>query len=92
MSVIGHVGYGNFHLGMVIDPDVPAEFELAEEIHDRLIQRTLSLGGTCSGEHGIGYGKTKYMEWEHGNAINTMATLKRALDPRHIMNPGKVLP
>ena len=92
VSVIGHVGDGNFHLGMVIDPNDEAEFKLAEEIHDRLIRRTLSLGGTCSGEHGIGYGKTKYMEWEHKNAIGTMATLKKALDPNTIMNPGKVLP
>lgn len=92
VSVIGHVGDGNFHLGMVIDPEVHSEFELAEEIHDRLIERTLALGGTCSGEHGIGYGKTRYMEWEHKNAIGTMWTLKRALDPNNIMNPGKVLP
>jgi D-lactate dehydrogenase (cytochrome) len=92
VSVIGHVGDGNFHLGMVIDPDDHAEFELAEEIHDRLIERTLRLGGTCSGEHGIGYGKTKYMPWEHGDALGTMVTLKRALDPGNIMNPGKVMP
>ncbi|WP_431324920.1 FAD-binding oxidoreductase [Rhizobium sp. YTU87027] len=92
VSVIGHVGDGNFHLGMVIDPDDHAEFELAEEIHDRLIERTLRLGGTCSGEHGIGYGKTKYMQWEHGDALGTMVTLKRAFDPGNIMNPGKLLP
>lgn len=92
VSVIGHVGDGNFHLGMVIDPDNEEEFELAEEIHDRLIERTLKLGGTCSGEHGIGYGKTKYMEWEHKNAIGTMLALKKAIDPNNIMNPGKVLP
>lgn len=92
VSIIGHVGDGNFHLGMVIDPDDAAEFDLAEEIHDRLIERTLALGGTCSGEHGIGYGKTKYMRWEHKNAIEAMAAVKNAFDPAGIMNPGKVLP
>ena len=92
VSVIGHVGDGNFHLGMVIDPDDENEWKLAEEIHDRLIERTLALGGTCSGEHGIGYGKTKYMQWEHKNALGTMALVKKALDPNNIMNPGKILP
>ncbi|MNE85816.1 putative FAD-linked oxidoreductase [compost metagenome] len=77
---------------MVIDPDDENEFILAEKIHDRLIQRTLDLGGTCSGEHGIGYGKTKYMPWEHKNALETMSAIKNALDPNNIMNPGKVLP
>ena len=92
VSVIGHVGDGNFHLGMVIDPDDVKEWELAEQIHDRLIERTLILGGTCSGEHGIGYGKAKYMHWEHKNALGIMAIVKNALDPNNVMNPGKILP
>lgn len=92
VSVIGHVGDGNFHLGMVINADDQREFDIAEDIHDRLIARTLALGGTCSGEHGIGHGKTKYMRAEHHNAIETMALIKSALDPHGIMNPGKVLP
>lgn len=92
VSVIGHVGDGNFHLGMVINADDENEFNIAEEIHDRLIERTLALGGTCSGEHGIGWGKTKYMPWEHKNSLGVMVTIKQALDPHNIMNPGKVLP
>lgn len=92
VSVIGHVGDGNFHLGMVINAEDENEFALAEEIHDRLIERTLALGGTCSGEHGIGHGKTKYMRLEHKNAIETMRLIKSAFDPYNIMNPGKVLP
>lgn len=92
VSVIGHVGDGNFHLGMVIDPEDEGEFNIAEQVHDRLIQRTLELGGTCSGEHGIGYGKLKYMDWEHRNALAVMKTIKNAIDPNDIMNPGKVIP
>lgn len=92
VGVIGHVGDGNFHLGMVIDPEDENEWASAEQIHDRLIKRTLALGGTCSGEHGIGYGKRKYMEWEHKNALGTMHAIKKLIDPNSIMNPGKIFP
>lgn len=92
MSMVGHVGDGNFHLGMVIDPDNPAELAEAEAINNRLVRRAIALDGTATGEHGIGSGKIKFMALEHGLAVNTMQAIKQALDPQGIMNPGKVLP
>jgi D-lactate dehydrogenase (cytochrome) len=92
MSMVGHVGDGNFHLGMVIDPDNPEELAEAEAINDRVVRRAIALDGTATGEHGIGSGKIKFMALEHGLAVNTMQAIKQALDPQGIMNPGKVLP
>lgn len=88
--LVGHVGDGNFHLSFVLDMDNPAELEEAEHINGRLIKRALSMDGTCTGEHGIGLGKIKYLREELGEAVNVMATLKQALDPDNIMNPGKI--
>ena len=89
--VIGHVGDGNFHSTIFIDPDDEAMFEKALEIDKRMVQRAQAMGGTCTGEHGIGLGKLKHMRREHGDgAIEVMKSIKAALDPHNIMNPGKV--
>ena len=89
--IVGHVGDGNFHLVFLIDPDSEDEFERAGAVNDRMVARALSMGGTCTGEHGIGYGKIDCLEREHGTGIGMMRTIKRALDPDNLMNPGKVL-
>lgn len=87
----GHVGDGNFHVGFVLDPNNPAEFAEAERINKRMISRALQMEGTCTGEHGIGFGKIASLEEEHGAAINVMRAVKRAIDQQGIMNPGKIL-
>ncbi len=88
--LVGHVGDGNFHLAFVLDRNDPKDMEEAERINGRLINRALAMGGTCTGEHGVGYGKAKYLIAEHGDAVAVMRTLKTALDPDNIMNPGKI--
>jgi D-lactate dehydrogenase (cytochrome) len=89
-TVVGHVGDGNFHLMIMIDPDDPAELEEAEQLNERLIARALEMGGTSTGEHGIGVRKRAFLVEEMGDAVKTMGVVKRALDPLNIMNPGKV--
>jgi D-lactate dehydrogenase (cytochrome) len=89
--IVGHVGDGNFHLVIIVDPDDAAEMRRAHELNDRLIERTLAYGGTCTGEHGIGQGKMAFLAAEHGDAVSVMRALKQALDPHNIMNPGKIL-
>ncbi|PZM12963.1 FAD-binding oxidoreductase [Rhizobium tubonense] len=92
-TCVGHVGDGNFHLGFLIDPSSKSEIEEAERLNSRLIERTLALGGTSTGEHGIGLGKIKWMEKEHGDvAIELMRQIKTAIDPLGLFNPGKLLP
>lgn len=88
----GHAGDGNFHLGLVIDPDSQEEYEIASGISSRLAYRALAMEGTCSGEHGIGLGKLRYMEAEHGPALDIMRAIKGLFDPNSIMNPGKLIP
>ncbi|CAM3979050.1 FAD-binding oxidoreductase [Paracoccus yeei] len=88
--LIGHVGDGNFHLVLLFDPADPQETETARAINRRLVELALSMGGTSTGEHGVGLGKKAYMEAEHGPALDLMRRLKRAVDPRGIMNPGKI--
>ncbi len=90
--ILGHVGDGNFHAILLIDPDQPAELDTAKALARRMAERALRLGGTCTGEHGIGYGKLPLMQAEHGEAWSVMGAVKRALDPQNIMNPGKVVP
>lgn len=90
--ILGHVGDGNFHLTIVIDPNDAEEFGRAKALNKRLVERALAMEGTCTGEHGIGIGKLSYMALEHGEAVNTMLTIKKAFDPLNIMNPGKLLP
>ncbi|WP_025898270.1 FAD-binding oxidoreductase [Sneathiella glossodoripedis] len=90
--IVGHVGDGNFHLSFVLDMDNPDELKEAEELNAKLIARALSMDGTCTGEHGVGLGKKKYLQSELGEgALSVMAALKSALDPDNIMNPGKIL-
>jgi D-lactate dehydrogenase (cytochrome) len=90
--LIGHVGDGNFHLGFLVRRDDPREVAEAERLHDRLVLRALAMDGTCTGEHGVGTGKLRFLAAEHGEALEVMRTIKQALDPLGIMNPGKVLP
>jgi D-lactate dehydrogenase (cytochrome) len=91
IMLVGHVGDGNFHLGMNIDPDDAAEVALADAINRRMVERALAMGGTCTGEHGIGLGKLDFMEQEHASDIALMRALKRTLDPHNLLNPGKLL-
>jgi D-lactate dehydrogenase (cytochrome) len=89
--IVGHVGDGNFHLVIVVDPDDADEMARAEALNERMVMRALAMDGTCTGEHGVGYGKMGFLEAEHGEAISVMRDLKRALDPNNIMNPGKIV-
>jgi D-lactate dehydrogenase (cytochrome) len=89
--IVGHVGDGNFHLLLLIDLDDGEEIKRAEALLERLVERALAMDGTCTGEHGIGQGKMKYLTAEHGEpALDAMRAIKRALDPLDIMNPGKI--
>ncbi|TRZ57148.1 MAG: FAD-binding protein [Rhodocyclaceae bacterium] len=91
--IVGHVGDGNFHVILLVDPDDPAEVGQAHAFSNRLVERALSMEGTCTGEHGIGFGKKRYMAQEHGEAsLKVMRAIKQALDPDNLMNPGKILP
>jgi D-lactate dehydrogenase (cytochrome) len=89
--LVGHVGDGNFHMGYLIDPNIPAERETAERLNNQLVERALKLGGTCTGEHGVGLHKQGFLVAETGNgAVDMMRAIKRALDPLNILNPGKI--
>ncbi len=88
--IVGHVGDGNFHLVIVVDPDDADEMSRAEALNDRMVARALSMDGTCTGEHGVGYGKIGFLEAEHGTGLSVMRDIKKALDPNNIMNPGKI--
>lgn len=89
--MVGHVGDGNFHMGYLIDPDKPEERVLAEKLNHQLVHRALKLGGTCTGEHGVGLHKMEFLVEETGSgAVAMMRTIKQALDPDNIMNPGKI--
>jgi D-lactate dehydrogenase (cytochrome) len=90
--IVGHVGDGNFHVQPMVDMDDPAEVAQVEGFLERLVERALAMEGTCTGEHGIGQKKMKYLQAEHGpEALDLMRTLKRAMDPANIMNPGKIV-
>jgi D-lactate dehydrogenase (cytochrome) len=89
--LVGHVGDGNFHFGYLIDPAKPEEREVAEKLNHQLVSRALALGGTCTGEHGVGLHKMGFLVTEAGTgAIAMMRAIKQALDPHNIMNPGKI--
>ena len=89
--IVGHVGDGNFHIAYLVDPKIPTERETAERLNHDVVQRAIAAQGTCSGEHGIGLHKMDFLVTEAGaGAVDMMRTLKRALDPKNIMNPGKI--
>ena len=89
--IVGHVGDGNFHIAYLVDPTKPAERELAEQLNEKVVMRALSFAGTCSGEHGVGLHKMEFLKSEaDAGAIEMMRTVKRALDPKNILNPGKI--
>jgi D-lactate dehydrogenase (cytochrome) len=91
ICLVGHAGDGNFHLIYVLDPDSASERAEAGRLNERMVTRALAMGGTCTGEHGVGLGKMKYLEAEHGASLEIMRTIKRALDPDDRMNPGKMI-
>jgi D-lactate dehydrogenase (cytochrome) len=90
--LVGHAGDGNFHLIIMLDPGDQAEFDRVTRISERLVERALKFGGTCSGEHGVGVGKLKYLAAEHGASLDVMRAIKKAIDPNNLMNPGKLIP
>ena len=92
VTMLGHVGDGNFHVGFIIDPANAAEVAEAADYNTRMVLRAIDLDGTCTGEHGVGSGKRKFMLKEHGAGVAVMRTIKQALDPLGLLNPGKVLP
>jgi D-lactate dehydrogenase (cytochrome) len=93
IALFGHVGDGNFHLVVLVDTANEKEMAEAAWISQRVVERAIAMEGTCTGEHGIGIGKRKYLPMEHGNvAVDVMQAIKNALDPQNLLNPGKVLP
>ena len=88
--IVGHVGEGNFHLLILVKPGDHGDLQRAEALNERLVRRALAMGGTCTGEHGIGSGKIAFLEEEHGHAVGVMRLAKAALDPHNLMNPGKI--
>ena len=88
--IVGHVGDGNFHVIFVLNPDKPEEAEEAGRLNRRLVRRALDMGGTCTGEHGIGLGKQDWLVEELGEAVDLMRAIKQALDPKDLFNPGKI--
>jgi len=90
-ALVAHAGDGNFHMIFPVNPDDPADLVEAERLSERLAERAISMGGTCTGEHGVGLGKRRYLSREHGEGLEVMRDIKRTLDPRGIMNPGKLL-
>ena len=90
-SIMGHVGDGNFHSGIMVRPNNDDDIKLAKDLTRRIVKRALELEGTCTGEHGVGIGKIEFMEKEHGEAYKVMASIKKTFDPNGILNPGKVV-
>jgi D-lactate dehydrogenase (cytochrome) len=91
-AILGHVGDGNYHVVFAVDPSNPAELEEVAAINKAMVKYAISVGGTSTGEHGVGTGKIAYLREEHGDAVDLMAIIKQAVDPAGIMNPGKILP
>jgi len=88
--IIGHVGDGNFHVTVLYDPQNKEDFKIIRNFSDKLVKKTLDLGGTVTGEHGIGLNKKEYLLLEHPTSLNLMKSLKKTIDPNNIMNPGKI--
>lgn len=91
IALVGHAGDGNFHQIYLVDLNDPAEMAEAKRLNERMVMRALAMGGTCTGEHGVGYGKMGFLETEHGEALSVMRLVKQALDPHNLMNPGKMV-
>jgi D-lactate dehydrogenase (cytochrome) len=91
VCLVGHAGDGNFHVIYLLDPASEEELAHARRLSDRMVTRALAMGGTCTGEHGVGYGKMKFLDAEHGEGVEVRRAIKRALDPENRMNPGKVV-
>jgi D-lactate dehydrogenase (cytochrome) len=89
--IVGHVGDGNFHVSVLIDPDDEEEVGRAKAFYERLVLRAIAMDGTSTGEHGVGRGKMRFLETEHGAGLDVMRAIKAALDPADIMNPGKIV-
>jgi D-lactate dehydrogenase (cytochrome) len=89
--IVGHAGDGNFHVSVLVDDSEREEIEALESFVERLNMRALAMGGTCTGEHGVGQGKMKFLEMELGGALDVMRSIKTAIDPDNIMNPGKIV-
>jgi len=90
-GIVGHVGDGNFHVLLMMDVNDPVEVAKAEQLNERIVLYALERGGTCTGEHGVGIGKQKYQEQEHGAALHVMEKIKKALDPDNLLNPNKII-
>ncbi|QKY68375.1 FAD-binding oxidoreductase [Lentibacillus sp. CBA3610] len=90
-GIVGHVGDGNYHILLMLDPGNPDDIERADQVNERIVSYALERGGTCTGEHGVGTGKQKYQEREHGEALSVMRKIKHALDPDDMLNPGKII-
>jgi D-lactate dehydrogenase (cytochrome) len=88
--VLGHAGDGNLHVVLVGNPENKNEWQVLEDINHSIVTRAVELGGTCTGEHGIGIGKRKFMELEHGQSYQLMRRIKELIDPKGLMNPGKI--
>ena len=91
IALFGHVGDGNFHLAIMVDPNNPADIAEAERVNHNVVYRALAMGGTCTGEHGIGFGKLDFLDAEHGDAVPVMHAIKHALDPHNVFNRGKIV-
>jgi D-lactate dehydrogenase (cytochrome) len=89
-TMAGHVGDGNYHLLLMLDENTPEDWTAAAKLNEAMVGKAIELGGTCTGEHGVGYGKKKYLPKEMPTALPVMASIKRALDPNNILNPGKI--
>ena len=88
--VFGHAGDGNIHMVLPGNPDDSREWSAVQDINERIVNRALELGGTCTGEHGVGIGKRKFMEREHGQSYELMKAIKKLVDPKGLMNPDKI--
>ncbi|MCL6625780.1 FAD-binding oxidoreductase [Alicyclobacillus shizuokensis] len=89
-AILGHVGDGNYHVSFMVDPDDEREVAVAEQVNDEIVEYALAVGGTCTGEHGVGLGKIKHLAREHADLLPLMKAMKAVLDPNGILNPGKV--
>ncbi|WP_370294869.1 FAD-binding oxidoreductase, partial [Rossellomorea marisflavi] len=90
-GILGHVGDGNYHVLLMIDMEDPEEVEKAAQFNEEIVEYALERRGTCTGEHGVGVGKQKYQEMEHGGSLRVMERIKEALDPKGIFNPNKLI-